>query len=51
MDDERPEDRDDHPEWVIRGRGRIIDAAAFGQLVKRFGRPDGTIDAKPKDAR
>lgn len=49
MDDERPEDRDDHPQWVPRERGRIIDDYALARLVKNHGRPDGTIDGRPKD--
>jgi hypothetical protein len=51
MDAERPEDRNDQTEWPIRVRGRFIDAMAFGALVKKHGRADGTIDARPKDAR
>jgi hypothetical protein len=29
----------------------FLDVAAFGRLVKKYGRPDGTIDGRPKDAR
>lgn len=50
MDDEQPEDRDTRP-WVPQERGRIINAWAYERLLKKYGRPDGTIDGRPTDAK
>jgi hypothetical protein len=34
-----------------KGPRDFIDEAALGRLVKKYGRPDGTIDARPRPKR